>query len=281
MRRMTFWSLALSAFFVVGLARGDDSKKKDDVDRHHGKATITKVDAKKSTVTVTMKDPHGKDAVKTIPLTLGAAYLDSDGKSAKLDAFQPGDHIRFIEEDGKILEMKKCAERTHATITKVDAKKGTITVTMQDRDGKEVDKTFEVAKEAEYFDSHGKAAKLDTFKAEDHVRITEKDGKIAELKECTKQTQATITKVDTEKGEITVTMKDSDGKKTEKVFSLIEEAEYVDSTGEVDTVDIFRSGDEVLIIESDGQLSELKQDPKQKKSGEKTQTPVGKKTSSK
>ena len=141
---------------------------------------------------------------------------------------------------------------------------------MRNEDEKEVGKTFQLAKGAEYFDSHGKAAKLDAFEPGDHVRIAEEDGKIVELKKCKEQAQATITKMDAEKGTLTVTMKDEGGKTTEKVFELIEDVEYVDSTGAVATIDFFQSGDEVLVIESEGQLAELKQDAKPKKSGDKT-----------
>jgi hypothetical protein len=259
MRRMNFCTLALSTLFIVALATGDDSKKKANVDRSRGKATIVKVDAKKSTVTFKMKDQNGKQEEKTIPLTLGAAYIDSDGTSTKLDSFQADDHVRFTEEDGKILEMKKRLKRTHATITKVDAKQGAVTVTMKNRDGKEVAQTLHVANGTVYLDALGNATKLDNFKMGDQVRISEKSGKLNELKQCQEQIQATITKVDTAKGEITLTLKAGIGKTTQKVFVLIEEAEYIDNTGEVDAVDVFKSGDEVLLIESNGQLSELKQ----------------------
>ena len=172
-------------------------------------------------------------------------------------------------------------QHSHATITKVNSKKGTVAVTMKDQDGKEVDKTFQLAKGVEYFDGHGKAARLDAFQPKDHVLMTEKEGEIAELKKCKEQAEATITKIDAEKGTITVTMKAENGKRTEKVFDLIEEAEYVDSTGEAAMIDIFQSGDEVLVIESDGQLAELKQDSKEKTPGVKVKTTAGKKSAAK
>jgi uncharacterized protein YigE (DUF2233 family) len=62
--------------------------------------------------------------------------------------------------------------------------------------------------------------------------------------------QATITKVDAQKRKVTVTWKDQDGKQVDKSFYLAENAEYVDDTGRVATIDVFRSGDEVLIVES-------------------------------
>jgi uncharacterized protein YigE (DUF2233 family) len=281
MTRVIFCSFAAVALFAVVLARADDSNKQRDNDQNQNKATITKVDSKKSTMTVTMKDEDGKEVEKTFQLTDGAEYLDSHGKAAKLNAFQPGDHVLIAERDGKLTELKKCVQHSHATITKVDSKKGTVAVTMKDHYGKEVDKTFQLAKGVEYLDGHGKAARLDAFQPKDHVLITEKDGEIAELKKCKEQAEATITKVDAEKGTITVTMKAENGKKTEKVFDLIEEAEYVDSTGEVAMIDVFQSGDAVLIIESNGRLAELKQDSKQKTPGVKVKTATGKKSAAK
>ena len=157
MLRPTFCSLMVLAILAVGLARADDVKNKSDKDKNHAQATITKVDAKKGAVTVTMKDWDGKEVDKTFQLAAGAEYFDSDGKAAKIDAFQPGDEVLLTEEDGKIAELKKDVEHAQATITKVDAKKSAVTVTMKDQDGKEVDKTFQLAAKAEYFDSDGKA----------------------------------------------------------------------------------------------------------------------------
>ena len=274
MERASFCSLVVLAIFAVGLAKADDSKNKSDKGTTHDKATIAKVDSKESTITVKMKDQDGKESEKTFSLAEGTEYLDSHGKAAKIDAFQPGDCVLITEKNGKITELKKGKNHAHATITKVDAKKGTVTLTMKGEDGKKAEKTLQVADGAKYFDNNGKAAKLDAFQQGDRVKITEKDGKISELKECKEHVQATITKVDAKKGTVTVAMKDEKGKKVEKTFYLTEDVEYIDSTGEVATIDVFESGDEVLIIESDGKIDELNKDHKEKKTADKT---VGKK----
>lgn len=73
-----------------------------------------------------------------------------------------------------------------------------------------------------------------------------------------KQAHATITKVDAKKGEVTVRMKNKEGKQVERTFKLTEEVRYLDSTGKVAAVDIFTSGDEVLILEEEGQLKQMK-----------------------
>ncbi len=69
--------------------------------------------------------------------------------------------------------------------------------------------------------------------------------------------QATITKVDAKNHTVTVRMKDKSGKEVEKTFKLTEDIRYLDSTGKVAAVDVFRSGDEVLVVEAEGQLKTL------------------------
>ncbi len=70
--------------------------------------------------------------------------------------------------------------------------------------------------------------------------------------------EAKITKVDPKKGTITVEMTDKNGKKTTKTFNLTEDIRYFDSTGRAAAVDVFQSGDEVLVIEAEGKLKELR-----------------------
>jgi len=176
MRRATFCSLAVLGFLAVGLAAADDTKNKN-----HEKATIDKVDSAKGTVTVTVKGPDGKEAEKTIHMGNGVECLDAHGKAAKIDAFQTGDCVVITEKDGKITELKKDKEHTKATITKVDAKKGMVSVKMKDKEGKDTEKTFYLTEDAEYFDSTGKVAVIDVFQSGDEVLIVESDGKIKEL----------------------------------------------------------------------------------------------------
>ena len=101
---------------------------------------------------------------------------------------------------------------------------------MMDKDGKEQEKNFQLAKDAKYLDSAGKAAKLDAFHPGDDVCLTQKDDKVTEMR---KHAEATITKVDAKARTITVAMTDKDGKEVEKTFQLMEDAEYLDSTGRV------------------------------------------------
>ena len=78
------------------------------------------------------------------------------------------------------------------------------------------------------------------------------------------QRQAKITKVDAKKGTVTVQMKDKDGKETTRTFTLAEDAEYLDSTGRVARVDVFTSGDYVLIVEAEGKIKQMKKQDKGK-----------------
>ncbi len=73
--------------------------------------------------------------------------------------------------------------------------------------------------------------------------------------------KATITKVDARNHTVTVKMKDREGKDVERTFKLTEDIRYLDSTGRAAAVDVFRSGDYVLVVEEEGRLKELHQAP--------------------
>ncbi len=88
------------------------------------------------------------------------------------------------------------------------------------------------------------------------VAAAEKDAKDAKDK-TNKGQKATITKVDAKNHSVTVKMKDKDGKEVEKTFKLTEDIRYLDSTGKVAAIDVFRSGDEVLVVEEEGHLKEM------------------------
>lgn len=70
--------------------------------------------------------------------------------------------------------------------------------------------------------------------------------------------QPTITEVNPRTGTVTVKMDDPTGHKVEKTFQLTEDLEYVDSTGRIATLDVFRCGEEVLFVATEGQIEDLK-----------------------
>jgi len=101
---------------LVGTARADDKAKKDnnkndttknDANKKWTEAKITKVDPKKGTVTVHMKDANGKDTDRTFTLAEDIHYWDSTGRAATVDVFQSGNEVLVVEHEGKIHEMKK------------------------------------------------------------------------------------------------------------------------------------------------------------------------------
>ena len=71
-----------------------------------------------------------------------------------------------------------------------------------------------------------------------------------------KSEEAKITKVDAKNGTVTVKMQEK-GMEVEKTFKLAEDIEYADSTGRVATIEIFTSGDLVLMVESEGTITKL------------------------
>ena len=117
------------------------------------------------------------------------------------------------------------------------------------------------------------AATADDKKGDDKTTTNKKDDKKGDAKhDDSKGKEATITKIDPKAHTVTVKMKDKDSKETEKTFKLAETVRYLDSTGKAVAIDVFKSGDYVLVLEADGQLKEIKQTDKKDKSDKKEGT---------
>src|SRR5947209_97224 len=71
---------------------------------------------------------------------------------------------------------------TRATVTQVDAKNHTLTVRMKDKDGKEVDKKFQLKEDLQIFDESGKVIAIDVFEAGKDVLVIEREGRIIEMR---------------------------------------------------------------------------------------------------
>jgi RND superfamily putative drug exporter len=71
--------------------------------------------------------------------------------------------------------------KQEAKITNLDAKNGTVTVQMKDKDGKQITKTFHLTEDSRYLDLTGKVAALDVFTPGDQVLIVEEEGRIKEM----------------------------------------------------------------------------------------------------
>ena len=96
---------SLAAFLICGLALATDPKDKgkDTKGKKTHEATITKVDRKAGTITVRMKD--GKE--RTFKLTEDIRYLDSTGRVAAVDVFTSGNDVLVVEQEGKLVEVRK------------------------------------------------------------------------------------------------------------------------------------------------------------------------------
>ncbi|HEV8062013.1 MAG TPA: EF-hand domain-containing protein [Gemmataceae bacterium] len=71
----------------------------------------------------------------------------------------------------------------------------------------------------------------------------------------------TVTKIDADKGAITVQYTDDAGKSREKTFDLTGDVRLLDETGRLAKIAVFESGDEVLLVESEGKLHEVRRAP--------------------
>lgn len=184
--------LPVMAILVVGLVQADESEK--NADKQSGdrmQAVIAKVDAQKDSIDVKTMDKNGQKQEKTLQLAKDAKISDADGRTAKLDDFRPGDKVLLTTKDGKVTQLRKHAE---ATITKVDAKAGTITVKMMDKSGKSIEKTFKLVEDAEYLDSAGHVAVLDVFRSGDEILLIESQGRIQAMKKAARDQSSTAAK---------------------------------------------------------------------------------------
>jgi hypothetical protein len=110
MVRVFLFSLAAMAL-AFGQSGAADKLKPEKISTP---ATITKVDAKKHSLTVTVKDKDNKESERMFKLTEEIRYEDSTGKVVALDVFANGDDVVVVEVDGIIKELhqkKKSADK--------------------------------------------------------------------------------------------------------------------------------------------------------------------------
>lgn len=189
--------LAVIAILVVGLVQADESAKNADKQSgHRMQAVIAKIDAQQDSINVKTMDKNGQKQEKTLQLAKDAKILGADGHTAKLDDFRPGDNVLVTTKDGKVTQLRKHAQ---ATITKVDAKAGTITVKMMDKNGKSIEKTFKLVEDAEYLDSAGHVAVLDVFRSGDDILLIESEGRLQAMKKASGDQSSTASKQKSEK----------------------------------------------------------------------------------
>ncbi len=83
---------------------------------------------------------------------------------------------------GKKQPQKESPQHTRVTITKIDAKKGEITVKYTDGKGKEKRKTFKLTRDVKFFDETGRVATIDVFESGDAALILTAQGRLRELR---------------------------------------------------------------------------------------------------
>ncbi len=191
MLRAFLCSAAFVGLTAVGLAADKAADKNKN--ENEATATVTKVDAKKNTLTVTMKDKNGKEEEKTITVTNDVKVVDANDKTATLDSIKAGDEVTLTHRDGKLVEIErerakgatgaKTGHKHEATITKVDSKNHTVTVQMKDKNGKEVEKTFTLTGESRYLDSTGREAAMDVFQSGNEVLVVEEEGRLVQMQQ--------------------------------------------------------------------------------------------------
>src|SRR5271170_3014465 len=75
----------------------------------------------------------------------------------------------------------QAGDKHQATVTNVDLQTHMLTVKMKDRDGKDVQRTFNFEPNSRFTDENGKTAQWNSLKAGDQVSLTEKQGQLQQL----------------------------------------------------------------------------------------------------
>ena len=87
-----------------------------------------------------------------------------------------------VAADNKEKKDKDSAKPTNVTITKVDAKKGEITVKGTDEQGKSREKTFQLTKDVRLLDETGRMVNIAVFESGNEALVVESAGKLRELR---------------------------------------------------------------------------------------------------
>jgi uncharacterized protein YigE (DUF2233 family) len=103
-------ALSLLTFGLVLAQTGTKNLNKPNQKGTQHEAKIVNVDPQKHTVTVEMKDDNGKQVEKTFRLTEDIRMLDSEGHVAAIDVFKSGNDVLIVDEQGKLVEMRKAKE---------------------------------------------------------------------------------------------------------------------------------------------------------------------------
>jgi hypothetical protein len=152
--------------------------------------------------------------------------------------------------DSSSLGAEKLDE-LEGTIAIINLQTTTVSIKSMDENGKELNETLQLLKDVKLLNANGDKVKLDSFKAGDEVTVIQSNDHVITMR---KLLRANIMKIDFQSGTIIIKMKDKNGKEVERAFRLIEDVEYVDGTGPIDAIGMFRSGDYILFVAANGRI---------------------------
>lgn len=90
--------------------------------------------------------------------------------------------VSTVGADDKDKKDNDAARPTNVTVTKIDAKKGAITVKFTDDQGKPQEKTFQLTEDVRLLDETGRVVKIDVFESGNEALVIESAGKLQEFR---------------------------------------------------------------------------------------------------
>jgi Ca2+-binding EF-hand superfamily protein len=158
--------------------------------------------------------------------------------------------------DDKEKKDKDAPKPVTATIVKVDAKKGEITVKLTDDKGKETEKTFKLSDDVRYLDETGRVVKLDVFQAGHDALIVESDGKLRELRRTVRAHEGRRL---SDAVKVLIEMSDCEDGCTEEVQRIYDMLRQLDTgkNGKIDPVALKAASEKILEERVDGLIKRL------------------------
>jgi len=161
---------------------------------------------------------------------------------------------------------------SYGTVVKVDADKHSVTLKVRSRDNKEQEKTVELKEGVKLIGPDGKEDKeahfLKELHAGDHVLVTEKEGKVVEVRDLPARPRGsfgTVVKVDAASHTITFKVRGRDGKEEEKTVTIKEGVKLIGEDGKEDKEAHFlkelKPGELIQVTEREGKVVEVRDLP--------------------
>jgi hypothetical protein len=109
MLRILCGSGLVLAMLLLGEAGAGD--RKDAKNERVTRATITRIDATRNTITLKWRDKNGKEMERTLELTNGPKIFDEKGKAVQVNVFSEGGNLYVVEREEKVYELRKTEKR--------------------------------------------------------------------------------------------------------------------------------------------------------------------------